>query len=175
LAAVNSDQARLDFAESQIQKDRDKVNAKNFRPHNGNDSCAHCGGPTKEWRHGLSAQLAKILIRVYQYTRSHGSTLFRARDLHLGYAAESNLQKLKYWRVIEHRNRDEERAALWHFTETGEKFVRATIRLPKKVWTYRTAIVEYEGEAVYIGDLVPDYKTRLQWAQEESRPHEEAA
>lgn len=165
-------QSMLDFdkAEDSIRRvERNRLAAKNYRPHRGSDICEHCGSPTREWRHTLSASLAKMLTQAYRYVQSHGNRPFMARDLMLSYSGGSNFCKLSYWLLIEHGSPEEERAGLWRLTEKGEQFVRATIRLPKRVWTFRTEPIEYEGAELLITELLPGWKWKVQWAQEDSR------
>jgi hypothetical protein len=169
-------QPALDFDAAKVEDsirrvERNKQAAKNYRPHQGSDTCGHCGSPTREWRHTLSAQLGKILVRIYRHVQSHGNRPFMARDLALSYSAASNLQKIRYWGLIEHGSPEEERAGLWRLTATGEQFARATIRLRKKVWTYRTEVVEFEGDEVLISELLPDFSWRVTWAEENARAH----
>jgi hypothetical protein len=156
-------QPLLDFAD----KDRKQAESGHVRPHkNLAPCCAQCGSPTVDYRHSLSKGLADVLIRIYR----HRSPV-RARELGLNYSQASNLQKLRYWNLIEHVTIEDKRTGQWSITETGEQFVRAAIRLPRHAWSYRAeALNEFEGEMVLITDLIPGYNWRVTYA-EEARPH----
>jgi len=164
----------LDYAERQIQKDRDAVNSKRFtnaRVHNGGlESCAKCGAPTLEYKHTLSKVLAGDLIRLYEYQRSREFLAVMLADLRLNYSQASNFQKLRYWGLVEHRTKEDKRTGHWSITEKGEDWLRSLIRLPRCVWTYRGEVIEFEGDKILITDTMPDYKWRIDWAQD-SRPH----
>lgn len=142
-------------------EDRKKVYGANQRPHKGRHECPFCLGPMHEFKHVLSKGLAGTLIRIYRHTSP-----VRAQDLGLNYTAQSCLQKLRYWNLIKHVTEVDKRTGLWSITDTGEQFVRGTIRLQRFVWTYRANIVEYEGEEVLITDLVKDFRWTTQRRQD---------
>ena len=148
----------LDYA----NEDKRKANAKSVRPHLQREVCPHCDAPTVEYRHTLSKQLGELLIQLYRF-----GGRARVRDLHVGYSKASNFQKLRYWGLVA-----QEKGSTWYWviTPIGESFVRATLRIQKHVWTYRGVAVETEGDMVLITDLVPDYNTRISYAQE-ARAH----
>lgn len=172
LVEIERQPSLLDF----VDADRKRAESGTSRPHLGLTACcSQCGAVTVDYRHSLSKGLAVVLIRIYR----HGSPV-RARDLGLNYTQASNLQKLRYWGLIEHLTTEDKRTGHWHITEEGEKFVRATKRLPRHVWTYRAEVLikngvpEMEGEPVLITDLVPGYNWRIDWAQE-ARDHQSSA
>lgn len=162
----------LDFVDADVKRSESGTS----RPHLGLTACcSHCGGVTVDYRHSLSRGLATVLIRIYR----HGGPV-RARDLGLNYVQASNLQKLRYWGLIQHLTSEDKRTGHWSITALGEQFVRATLRLPRHVWTYRAEVVnkngapEMEGESVLITDLVAGYNWRIDWA-EEAREHQPSA
>lgn len=153
-----------------VDEDHRRAESGHYRPHKGfGECCPTCQAPTVDYRHTLSKGLANTLIRLYRFKGSRA----RVRDLHLGYGAASNFQKLRYWNLVEYASKEDKRLGFWSLTDIGEKFVRATIRLRKFAWTYRAQPVEYEGEEVLITDLVPDFNWRIDYAQE-AREHETA-
>lgn len=164
MSVTQANQSLLDFADS----DRKKAESGHVRAHKGmgGECCPRCQSPTVDYRHSLSKGLADVLIRIYRHCGP-----VRARDLGLNYSQASNLQKLRYWTLIDHVTSEDKRTGLWSITEVGEQFVRAIIRLPRHAWSYRgEALNEYEGEMVLITDLVPGYNWRVAYA-EEARPH----
>lgn len=167
--ALNFDAAKVEDSIRRVE--RNKQAAKSYRSHQGLDTCGCCGQAMKEWRHTLSSLLGEMLVQTYRHVQSHGNKPFKASDLHTSYSGGSNYCKISYWDLIEHGSPEEKKAGLWRLTEKGEQFVRGTIRLPKRVWTWDAKPVEYEGKMVLITDLVPNFNWRVAWAQEDSRAH----
>jgi hypothetical protein len=112
--------------------------------------CSHC-----HRRLGRPERLSKGLARALAtfYTIAEGNT---NRQLHLvtdcGFVNSvlTNFQKLQYFSLIE---RGAE-SGFWKLTDAGAAFIENRLRVPKKVFLYKKAVVEKSSELVSVQDVM---------------------
>ena len=128
------------------------------------NQCPHCGAKMVEYKHGLSRGLAQALYRITQNLSSGNE--FHIGECGMTYSQRENARKLQYWGVIEKIGDKDSKGGRWKITAVGMAFARGNARLRKSVWTYRGAVVRFEGDPVRITDLTDGWKYRPQYAQE---------
>lgn len=136
--------------------------------------CNACGRKKPvEHHHSINTGLANAIVTIYQKSRSSPVKL---SDLRLTRNQLDNFQKLKYWGLVapyvtQENNR---KRGWWVMTELGRSFVERKAKIPKTVWTFNDTLVRFEGEEVFIDEIVEGYKYRGDYA-DEARVPEHAA
>ncbi len=127
--------------------------------------CPHCGAKMVEYTFLFNKALAVFLRRLYE-----AGGPVKTNDLGLTYSQRTNSQKLRYWDLaVPHVNEESKRkAGWWVITDAGRAFVRGEARIHRKVVMYRNERVRYEGEQIYIHDVIDGYEYRADY-QEQAR------
>ena len=125
--------------------------------------CPYCDAKMVEHKHGLSKGLLRCLVKLAK--AGHGDQ--NLNDLGMNYSQQSNFQKLKYWGIVEKADPNCAKGGEWRITERGWSFVKGEIALQKSVFTYRGAVVGYEGKKLLIEEITGGWKWRPDYARDE--------
>lgn len=111
------------------------------------ETCPHCGASMKEYIHSLTPGLVKSLVKFGEAISCKGTN-----DIHLQTEVDltkneyNNFQKLRYWGLVHHANKENIKSGRWLLTKRGGQFLRNEIQIPKKVKTFRNQkIDEWKG------------------------------
>ena len=131
--------------------------------------CPHCGAKMVEYKHTLSKGLVRAFTKVVLHAAP--GMKFSIADVDLSYSERGNLPKLKHWGLIKKADVNKDKGGDWLITNLGLNFAAGRVALEKTVWTYRDHVKRFEGEHVYISDIITGWKYRPQYARE-AQPHE---
>ncbi len=126
--------------------------------------CPHCDAKMVEYKHSLSKSLARVLYRISQHLDANRE--FHVGSCNLTNSQINNLQKLRYWGIIEKRADEKRKGGYWRVTDVGLWFMEGRTVLRKYVWTYRGEFVRFDGPQVLISELTDGWKYRPDYARE---------
>lgn len=126
--------------------------------------CPTCGAKTVEYRHSLSRSMARILIKITAHMDENRR--FHVSECELTNSQINNLQKLRYWDMIEKCEDATRKGGWWQLTWHGGMFVIGRHVAYSHVRTYRGERTEYLGRVVTFGELTGGWLYRPQYAQE---------
>lgn len=131
--------------------------------------CDHCGAKMVEYRHNLNKGLVAALVKLSQYGSAH-----IVDDLQLTTNQICNFAKLKYWGLAQHASPPDgpSKSGYWKITPLGVQFVNRTAKVHKAVWTYRDRVERFDGDLVWVSDILPGYEQRPDYVKN-SVPHGE--
>lgn len=128
--------------------------------------CPHCNAKMVEYKHGLSKALVEGLTRL-----ANKGIRVNIKDLGLTRNQWDNFQKLRYWDLVEKANPNgNQKGGWWMVTILGIQFLKHGIAIPKTVVTYRGSRIRFEGENVFVNQVVEGYMYRNDYI-ENSAPH----
>ena len=116
--------------------------------------CSHCGASITENTHSLSKGLVASLIKFGEAINMKGEN-----DIHLQTEADftkneyNNFQKLRYWGLVHHADRENSKSGRWLLTKLGGKFLRNEIGVSKKIKTLRNKKTAQWEELIFISDF----------------------
>jgi len=128
--------------------------------------CPHCRRPMMANRHTFSASLARILLDIAELF-GPGEPFHLQKDFpewtHNQYA---NVQKLKYWNLIEkHRDFVGKRAGgFWHLTSGTLKLIGCCESISLWVRTFNNEVVERSQEMTTFKGAIGYYDIPEKWA-----------
>jgi len=112
-----------------------------------------------EYKHSLSKNLLLGFGRVVKANAPNNRFSFKNCDF-LSYSQASNLQKLKYWRLIRKPPDDEPKGGEWIITDLAFVFLAGECTLNHSVWTYRNVVQRYEGELQNVMQITEGWRYR---------------
>ena len=119
-------------------------------------TCPHCGASMKEFWHNLTPGLVNNLIKFIEAVKSKGENeIHLQKDLDFTKNEYNNFQKLRYWGLVHHADKDNTHSGKWLITRQGGEFLRNELAVPKRIKTFRNQIVEKGEEFVKISDFFP--------------------
>ncbi len=127
--------------------------------------CPHCGAKMVEYKHLLSKNLLRGFVRVVKaHAPSHRFSFKNCENL--SYSQAANLQKLKYWRLIDKPVDDDAKGGEWVITDLAFQFLAGELRIRPSVWTYRSVVKRYEGEPVTIMQITEGWRYRPDYVED---------
>lgn len=126
------------------------------------EECPMCGASTLEHRHAMSIPLVQGLIKLAEA----GGGPINLRELELTRNQWDNFQKLRYFVLVRQVSVEGKRQrGVWEITEGGRAFLTGRVTCPRVVWTFRGKPTRSSEETVRVGDVLPGYQQREDWAQ----------
>jgi hypothetical protein len=119
---------------------------------------------TKARWESLNAGLVATLIEAVKAVHRNNENRFHLqRDLTLTKTAYNNAQKLRYFALIAHANRENAKSGEWLITRFGGAFLRGEMKIPKKVLVQDNHVIDHSKETVHIDELkhqFPEFNPR---------------
>ena len=125
--------------------------------------CPHCGAKMVEYKHSLNLGLAHILGHYFNVGHRE-----KVSNLPLDKTQYCNVQKLRYWGLIEQAAESEEDSGRgwWKITRQGKSFVIGAISIPRSVVTYRGEFVRFEGDTIEFVNISEGFQYRADYAMQ---------
>lgn len=115
--------------------------------------CPHCGASITENTHNLSQGLVKTLIKFAEAVRQKGeNNVHLQTETNLTKNEYNNFQKLRYWGLVHHADKNNSKSGKWLLTKLGGQFLRNEVGVAKKIKTLRNKKTAEWNELVYISD-----------------------
>ena len=135
--------------------------------------CECCGAHLVDHKHTLNTMLVGILRRMSELADGEVGRSVHPRDAISDHSRRSNLQKLRYFGLLEKSFREDGSRIRgeWTLTQKGSQFVRGVGYCFPAVWTFRGDVIEFEGEPVEIGDVVDTHVREHDDYAADARPH----
>lgn len=130
-------------------------------------TCHACGAKTVAYPETLTGAKVGILRIILGSCDQLGH--FEVARCSLNRNQAANMNKLKYWGIIEKQGDPTGKGGRWRVTAKGLAFAEGMRSLPRKCWTYRGKLIEYEADEVYVEDVSGGWKYRPDYARG-SRP-----
>ncbi len=129
-------------------------------------SCPNCGHSIEaraRWEI-LNAGLVSILIKaIVAVHRSNQNRFHLQKDLLLSHNEFANFQKLRYFALIAHADKDNPKSGEWLITNRGGAFLRGEMAVPRKVLVSANRVIDHSPELVHINELknkLPEFDPR---------------
>ena len=127
--------------------------------------CPHCDAKMVEYKHSLSKNLLRGFARIVYSVEP--ALRFQFKDCEfLSYSQASNMQKLRYWGMIQKEADEAGKGGDWLITPLAIKFLKGELSLPVAVWSYRAAWVRDEGATKTVDQITDGWKYRPKYAAE---------
>lgn len=126
--------------------------------------CSACDAPMVEYRHTLSKGLISALAKACEQDGP-----FHLNSLGLTYNQQCNFQKLRYWGLVAkcYDPDGERNNGWWVVSDFGRNFFNGRITCARQVWTYRGDFLCFDGEHVYVSQVLENrFKRRKKYAAE---------
>lgn len=128
-------------------------------------TCDHCGAKMVEYKHTLSKNLLRGFARIVKSVEP--ALTFQFKDCaFLSYSQASNMQKLRYWGMIQKADDETKKGGDWIITPLAIKFLKGELSLPVAVWSYRATWVRDEDATKTIEQITDGWKYRPEYAAE---------
>lgn len=120
--------------------------------------CPHCGASMKEYVHSLTPGLVKSLVKFGEAIKCKG-----INDIHLQTEVDltkneyNNFQKLRYWGLVHHADKENIKSGRWLLTSNGSRFLKGEIKMPKKVKTFRNQKINQWTALVGVDEFDIDF------------------
>lgn len=128
--------------------------------------CPHCGQAISAHKHGLSANMIRIMRKAaYADFVMGGGEFHLQQDLNLTKNEYANFQKLKYWGLVFKGSK----SGYWRISSHGKGFLANEIRMPKWVRTFNNRVVEQSDRLISVVDCgftALRYKRREDYARD---------
>lgn len=126
--------------------------------------CPHCGASITENVHNLSRGLVKSLIKFGEAVDANGvNNIHLQTEVDLTKNEYNNFQKLRYWGLVYHADKDNSKSGRWLLTKLGGQFLKNEVGVAKKIKTLRNKKTAEWPEEVYISDF---YRGEDYWQKE---------
>lgn len=105
--------------------------------------CHNCGAPMVHHKHRLTPGLVEVFKKFVSAVKQKGlNDIHLQTELELSNNEYNNFQKLRYFGLVHHADKDQTRNGHWLVTRLGGEFIRC--ERPVKAWvvTYRNRIDE---------------------------------
>jgi hypothetical protein len=142
---------------------------KKGRANKGGTDCPCCGKHCEEYRFSISANLAQILLVIYQ----------AGRTLHVKEFARGNTYNttlLKNFGLIQQEPSEDKkpfnRSGLWSITDRGKAWVEGRVRIPRYVFVFDNTVTGFSAE-----EWTWKESSKSTWSPEDARQdtHNKAA
>jgi len=128
--------------------------------------CECCGALMKKYWHSLSRGLVDTFREFVTTVKRKGrNEIHLQEDMTMSNNEYNNFQKLRYWGLVHHADKENLKSGKWLVTRLGGQFIRGEIEIPKKVQTFRNRITDKSEETVKITDFY-QYYDKEYWERE---------
>lgn len=125
--------------------------------------CKVCNQFVKMYKKKIDSQMAYFLFKLNKLTKDNPLTPFFhvQDDINVTMKVGGAWAKLRYWELIEEMPKDsmttEKRTSgMWRITDKGISFIEGNVSVPKYVKLYNQTFYGYEGDDVYIHDVIKE-------------------
>jgi hypothetical protein len=124
------------------------------------DTCEFCGAKIVYYVHRLNKPLCSAMIKIYSKYKFSPCKISEE----LSHAQVCNFQKLKYWGFVEKTKSE----GYWVLTPLAEAFIKSQAPMYNKVKTFRGNRVTFEGECIYVHEIIEGYQWRQDYVSRSS-------
>lgn len=118
------------------------------------DSCAACGAKMVEYTFSFNIGLLRCLRLMRNHTEG-----VEIRTLGLSTSQWTNFQKLRYWGLIAPVSvANLRKGGCWRITQFGTCFLEGTVKIPKRVTTYRNKVVLKFDNDISVNEVKDGYE-----------------
>jgi hypothetical protein len=120
------------------------------------------------WESLNSGLVATLIEAVKAVHRNNENRFHLQRDLTLTKTAYNNAQKLRYFALIAHADRENAKSGEWLITRLGGAFLRGERPVPHKVLVQDNHVIDHSKKQVHINDLkdkFPEFNPRYAYVQ----------
>lgn len=128
--------------------------------------CPHCRQPVMKHKHQFSRALAEILLLVAE-KYGPGQPFNIQKDLtFLTKNQYTNVQRLKYWGLIEKHFEDHERVKRqWNLTEFARSLIMSEVKIPIWVLVFNDQVEERSENHISLYDTIGYFDPPVLWAR----------
>lgn len=122
--------------------------------------CPCCDQYVKLYKRKIYKSPAKALFGLYKLGRGFHHFTKIGNSAGFSYTGEIGISKLKYWNLIEEEvniNTKKKNSGNWKITKKGCDFIEGKISIPKYVLIYNTKIQGFDGDMIYISDILENF------------------